>query len=390
MDVAGALIGKALLVESVEKALLVAGRYGDVTVVSVDGTVVHPDGAVSGGSGDSVASAILEQQREIKQLGEEVGGLEQRVEERLESHEKLTRRIVELETSREQARHGAHQTEIEHVTTEKDLLQLDQALETAAQRLSQIDEEEGELAVSASSTEEDQRRIERLIGDLEAALERHREGLSKAAAQLSEDKERSVAQARLLTERKVRLAQVREQIEGSRSALGRVVAESADLSQRAERLVEELSQASRDYGTTAANLMRLGEERRAAQDVASEAHAVFDKVQELLDQIRGVLTNREGELRELREGLTEAQEGSQKAEMDVQKLQIEREHLLGRVSEKFRGLDLNRVVGDYHSKPAPDAEHRRRIDELTKLIDRMGPVNLDAKAEYEDAEKRFV
>jgi chromosome segregation protein len=47
------------------------------------------------------------------------------------------------------------------------------------------------------------------------------------------------------------------------------------------------------------------------------------------------------------------------------------------------------VVGDYQARPAPDAEHRRRIDELTKLIDRMGPVNLDAKAEYDDAEKRF-
>jgi chromosome segregation protein len=46
-------------------------------------------------------------------------------------------------------------------------------------------------------------------------------------------------------------------------------------------------------------------------------------------------------------------------------------------------------MGDYHARPALDAEHRRRIDELSKLIDRMGPVNLDAQAEYEDAERRF-
>jgi len=37
----------------------------------------------------------------------------------------------------------------------------------------------------------------------------------------------------------------------------------------------------------------------------------------------------------------------------------------------------------------PDAEQRRRIDELSQLIDRMGPVNLDAKAEHDDAERRF-
>jgi len=63
--------------------------------------------------------------------------------------------------------------------------------------------------------------------------------------------------------------------------------------------------------------------------------------------------------------------------------------LIQNVRERFRGLDLPRVMGDYHARPALDAEHRRRIDELSKLIDRMGPVNLDAQAEYEDAERRF-
>jgi chromosome segregation protein len=59
------------------------------------------------------------------------------------------------------------------------------------------------------------------------------------------------------------------------------------------------------------------------------------------------------------------------------------------VREKFRGLDLPRIIGDYHSRPLPDPEQHRRIEELGQLIDRMGPVNLDAKAEYDDAEKRF-
>jgi chromosome segregation protein len=75
--------------------------------------------------------------------------------------------------------------------------------------------------------------------------------------------------------------------------------------------------------------------------------------------------------------------------MAVQRMDLEREHLLSSVRERFRGLDLNRVIGDYHARPAPDPEHRRRIDELTQLIDRMGPVNLDARAEHDDAEKRF-
>ena len=81
---------------------------------------------------------------------------------------------------------------------------------------------------------------------------------------------------------------------------------------------------------------------------------------------------------------------ARQAEMALTRLQIEHEHLLASVREKFRGLNLATVVGDYHRQPIPDADHRRRIDELTNLIDRMGPVNLDAKVEYTDAETRYV
>jgi len=63
--------------------------------------------------------------------------------------------------------------------------------------------------------------------------------------------------------------------------------------------------------------------------------------------------------------------------------------LLGTIKERFRGLDLRRVVGDYHARPMPDDDQRRRIEELTQLIDRMGPVNLDARAEHEQSEQRF-
>jgi chromosome segregation protein len=91
----------------------------------------------------------------------------------------------------------------------------------------------------------------------------------------------------------------------------------------------------------------------------------------------------------MRAELSEVDAQLAEREMKLQKLELEQAHLLAGVRERFRGLELGRVVGTYHARPAPDDEHRRRIDELMKLIDRMGPVNLDAMAEYEQAEKRL-
>jgi chromosome segregation protein len=76
--------------------------------------------------------------------------------------------------------------------------------------------------------------------------------------------------------------------------------------------------------------------------------------------------------------------------MALQRLAIEEKHLFEGVKEKFRGLELARVVGDYHKRPMVDAAHRSRIVELGELIDRMGPVNVDAVREHAEAEQRFT
>jgi chromosome segregation protein len=76
--------------------------------------------------------------------------------------------------------------------------------------------------------------------------------------------------------------------------------------------------------------------------------------------------------------------------MALRERQLAMEHLLAAISDKFRGLQLPRVVGDHHMRPPPDDVTHARIDELTKLIERMGSVNLDAMREHAEAEERFT
>jgi chromosome segregation protein len=213
--------------------------------------------------------------------------------------------------------------------------------------------------------------------------------LTQAESTFAEWRERVAAQSTLVTERRVRLAQVKEQLEAARTSHARVEASLAELATRSERLHVELDEAAAAYGETAARILISREAREEAAERAREAHATLDQAREALDQQRQVLNAKEVELKTARDELDEIDGRARKHEMAVQRIELEHEHLLGTIRERFRGLELGRVVGDYHSRPAPDQEHRRRIDELTQLIDRMGPVNLDARAEHEDAEKRF-
>ncbi|HYO97101.1 MAG TPA: chromosome segregation protein SMC, partial [Polyangiaceae bacterium] len=384
-----ALIGDALLVGTAQDAAEVARARPGLTCVALDGTVARPDGIVSGGSGDDVASGMLEQKREMHQLAAEVSRLELESARINAEHNAIRARVTEVSTALDRARQQAHTGELLHVTAEKDLSRTVAEIARMQTRLRAIDSELDELdrALQAAAQTEGESLAQ--LDAVRAELESVHHELDRAEENAAAWRERVAGQASLVTERRVRLAQVKEQLQAARSAKQRVESSLSELQTRSSRLRLELDEAASAYGETAARTLLAREARVAAAARAREAHVELDAAREQLDHVRHALSSKEAELRHLREELATRDESARKHEMAMQRIEIEREHLLSSIRERFRGLELPRVVGDYHARPAPDAEHRRRIDELTQLIDRMGPVNLDAKVEHEDAERRF-
>src|SRR5450432_797811 len=140
-----ALVGEAILVNAAGDAVAVAGRYPGVTAVALDGTVAHPEGIVSGGTGDEMASAMLDQKREMHTLTGEVERLEKDYEKLSTEHNALRARISDVSTSLDRARQEAHQGELAHVTAEKDLSRTASEIERAESRQDALDLELAEI-----------------------------------------------------------------------------------------------------------------------------------------------------------------------------------------------------------------------------------------------------
>ncbi|MEZ4232160.1 MAG: chromosome segregation protein SMC [Polyangiaceae bacterium] len=385
-----ALVGDAVLVQSSADAVAVSRARPGCSVVALDGTVVRADGSISGGSRDDVAAGMVEQKHEMRVLAEEVAQLSATLEERLGELHALKARLTELSTSLDQARQFAHEGELAHIKAEKDLAQTRREIEALTKRRETLEKELVELTASVEGAAHEESDCRDLLTQAQ-----HREAhvlseLTKAETAAQSWRERVAAQTSLLTERKVHLAQVKEQYDAARESLERIQAALTELFERQSRLADEVLDSARNYGRTAAGLVLASEARIAAELAAEESHKELADARELLDQVRHALSTKEDALKHLRGDLDVQEEAAQRHSMALQRMEIERGHLLQGIRERFRGLDLNRVVGDYHKRPAPDEEHRRRIDELSKLIDRMGPVNLDAQTEYEDAERRFA
>ncbi len=384
------LVGDALVVEDTQAALAAVSAGCSATVVTLDGTVVSADGTISGGTGDGVAAAMVEQRREMRELRQEVDELSRRYALVQDAHHELRRRMEEVSTALERARDGAHERELAHVSATKELSRTCDALERSRTRAAALASEFADIEALLERARADEACSRDELESANARQEQLQDALMRAELTADEWRQRVAGQQSLLTERKVRLAQVREQTESARSALARLASSLTELTARSEKLALEAHETAEGIGTTAARLMLTQESKSEAEATALAAHRDLDAIRQQLEHARAALSKREGDLKSLRDALAGHDDEMRHAEMALQRLELEKEHLLSKVHERFRGLDLRRVVGDYHARPAPDAEHRSRISELSQLIDRMGPVNLDAKAEFDDADRRFT
>ena len=385
-----ALVGDAIVVRERACALRLREAGTRSALVSLDGTVLHADGSVSGGQGDALAAGMIDGKREARELAEAIERLDHTVTHRLEALQASRAELAQTGAAVDKARHEAHASEIALVTTEKDLQKTDGQIEGIVRRLEATSGEDAELSRSIEEAAFEREAAEEVLEEARAREENAGRELGAAEALLLEARERLDAQRHAVTTCKVAIAGTRERLAAAHGTAGRLSRSAQELGERAQRLEEELVTNARAFGETAAQLVCHRELLHAALDRAGHAAEALTRVRGEFEHLRGGLLEREGSLKDLRSRVDSLREDLGRHELSLREKQLALEHLLGGVAEKFRGLRLPRVVGDYHMRPAPDEDLRARIDELGRLLERMGSVNLDAMREHTEAEERFT
>jgi chromosome segregation protein len=384
------MVGNAIVVRDVETATRLRGEGLSGTLVTLAGTVLREGGRVTGGAGEDFAAHMLETQREARVLEEVVAAEDLRVTRLLEAHQALRAEITAQQTVLDAARRRAHEGELALVSAARDhkaLLGQIEALErraqTVAREIAELEEALTEAAVEAETAERDLDMARAILAEASAHTEQ--------AAQTAAYWRGEVDAARVLvTEQKVKIAATREKLAAEKGSLERLGRSTEELEQREARLAAELFSNARLFGEQAALLVMHKERLLTALDVAHDRAGELAAVRAESEALRADLGTREGSIREMRGALDAKREELTAHEMTLREVRMRLGHLLDSVQEKFRGLDLRRVVGDHHMKPPPSAETHGRISELSTLIDRMGSVNLDAVREHAEAEKRFT
>ncbi len=383
------VLGDLLVVESLEAARRVheAGVF-DGTVVTRDGDVLGPDGTLTGGAGDDAATHMLDVKREIRELHHVVGGVEAELSEAVTRHGELRSAIATRQAALDAARTEAHDAEIAIVKADKDLRKAEEDAEATRRRGEATAAEIADMAraLEAAGDEEAEARAEI---DRAKAAKQEAESELAGAEQVHQQRRAAVdEQATRVTEVRVRAAQARERAESDRGAMERLVRSIEELDAREGRLSGDLSQGARQQGELMGRVMLSREELSQTVSAAMNAHEALALVRARYDEARQHVGAHEEELKVLRARLEQDSQRINELMLKERELAMSLEHLLDHIGERHR-VDVRKVLGDYHFREIPDASIKQRIEELVRLIERMGEINLTAIDEYEEKSQRY-
>jgi len=383
------LLGATVVVDDLARALQLHRRGVIDRLVTLDGDVVDSDGVVAGGSRDAQGSGVLAQKREIRDLEDIVGTLEHDLSEAMARLVTAKTELKQVTKALEGLRTQVHEGEVAIMGHEKDETRVRHDLERHRDRLGQLAGEQRELddrlaaiGVDDGGTRERRARAESRIAELERAQLDH-------LSDVTTHRDRLDDLARVLTEAKIRAAQLGEKRAAAEASALRLSAMAADLAARAAKLSAEIDDAVRRTLGLREGCDQLAAELAVRREERDAQAIALDEGRRGYDARLTALTEVELAARELRSRADNLAREVGQLELRAGQIKMTRQVVEDQVGERYQ-LEVPAILHDYHLRPQVTQIDDDRLTELRELIERMGTdINLTAIEEYAEVSQRF-
>lgn len=374
------------LVEDEEAARALAVRYPDLYFLLPNG-VCYRGYTVSGGRKSKAGPLALK--RELRELVPSLADAERGFDENRKAAEDADERIAAKTAEQETLRAKLRGLETEAVGLDHELKGLDEQASRAERRaavakqeIDRLQQEAGRAREEVSKRKESIAQRERERSAAEEALEAIR-GLLEAAqgdiGSLAEEQTKLRTEAAALDERRraaaASLARVEHMLGEQRQRRERILEQVAEWDAERERLAA-------DNETLAETIKETGERKTGLESRVAELAALLNELREGVGEV-------EDSLKQLRLQVEEARQRRSQAELKLVQLESDLKHLAEMCENELK-RPLEEVAAEAPEELTPEhlAEAEERYHDLKTKIERLGPVNVLALEEYEEASQR--
>ena len=372
------LLGNTVIVDNLDTAVSLARSTGyGFKIVTLEGDVINPFGAITGGSKKNDIANIFSHDRELKELEVTVKKLSDEIAALTETKEKCASEIDEIQIVIKDVQQRIHDADVEIAAKS----------ESKNKLASDIDELIRELAELEADRDNDNKRIEKINSDINSVSEL--EALITSKKQTAKQDEESQQQQydelkaerdelqEKMTSFRLAAAELESVVKGLDNEVERLQGDIASLAAKIESNNEETDANKAQIATIEKGIQ--SDEQRDGNADAKRVREVREKLahlDEYKENLQEKVTTVDKNRLDLMNELQSLREGKSKEEMLLLKVDTDIEQMEQRVREEY-GLEYDDCL-PYKEDGYDVTKGVQETARLKRSMNALGNVNVDA------------
>lgn len=381
------LLGRTVIVRDLDAGIAINRRArGAFRIATLQGDIINPGGSMTGGSTQKREFSLIGREREIEDLQRGLSRLEAEAAAKKAQSASLERELIQANEALETAAEAIHAQDLEVATQREKVEALRQYVDENRQALERSELECAQLRDNIENIDEQCAEARQDQTDLEQGHVATQEDIRRMQAELSALRAEYEAVNEAAAEEKVALMAWEKEAQAAQQALARMQREAEALEKQAAAALQAAEAGAAQFLALQKELSSLGE----SIDVERK------DIDALTDQLRAMEEERAQHLRALDEmrdrrekiaaGLGDLRERRHKAELNQSRSQLELANMQDRIWNDYELTYEN--AQPLRREIAITASHVR-VDELKKSIRALGDVNVNAIEDYRNVKERF-
>lgn len=381
------LLGRTVIVDNMNTAIKVAKQNGyTFRIVTKDGDLINPSGAITGGSVAKKTVNILGRGKEIEKLEKEIKNIKskiQKLEEEKEEYEQSIEGILELSANLEKE---LQEIDIAYATEKQKMISIDENIQKLQNRLNKLKEEQKNLETLKQESIEQKEKIQ----EETQKITNQNEELSKLIsefAELNKDDQKYIDDLNFdITNLKISVSSFDESessiqeiqerinqelnnakasIENKNNQIEQIKVENENLEKTIQETLNKIEEIKQKVSNSSAEIEKMKQERtQKSEKLSKQEHEITSKFK-IIEDLK-----------------------SQLVKLDVKKTKVEEDinTIINKMWEEYE-LTPNNVEG--YAKPENVALTQKRVNNIRTEIRDLGSVNVDSIEEYKNLKDRY-
>ena len=381
------LLGRTVIVDNMETAIKISKQNSYAfRIITLEGDVINPSGAITGGSVTKKTVNILGRSREIEKLEKEVANLKTKIE-------KLEKEKIEYENGVEDILEGAsslekelQEIEINYATGKQKVIAIDENITRIETRLNKLKEEQKRLEEQKEEALKNKENFEKMCETISEENEKLTKIITEFA-ELNKDNQKYVDDLNFdITNLKISVSSFDESENSIQELQERINTEIENTNKSIQNKKEQIEQIKQDNFNLEKTIEEIKEKIKQIKETVKISGSKIEELKEQRIEKNKKLASQEDEITSKFKIIEDLK--SQIVKIDVKKTKTEDEinEIINKMWEEYE-LTPNNVV-DY-KKPDNIQLTQKKVKELRNALKELGSVNIDSIEEYKNLKERY-